>query len=211
MRLNVYQNHLSLITDFEEYCSVYQCAIYDELSYKRKNHLRHCRTCKPATSTKFPGGVFKPQETIFEKLAMIGITVPMQDRHYPYFACFDFECYFDTANLPKNEPKFTFEARHFVLSFAISSNVQGFEAGVCHVTDGDETALISKIVSCREDISDAANAIQTHKFDYVFEAFNTNQNCKCKNLQKEFEQYLRKIPVIGFNSSSYDLQLILKS
>ena len=36
IRLNVYQNHLSLITDFEKYCSVYQCAICDELWHKRK-------------------------------------------------------------------------------------------------------------------------------------------------------------------------------
>ena len=142
---------------------------------------------------------------------MIGITVPMQDRHYLYFACFDFECYFDTVNLPKNGPKLTFKARHVALSFAISSNVRGFEAGVCHVTDGDETALISKMVSCLEDISDTAYAIQANKFDYVFKAFNTNHNCRCKNLQKEFEQYLHEIPVLGFNSASYDLQLIKKS
>ena len=36
IRLNAYQNHLSLITDFEKYCSVYQCTICDELWYKRK-------------------------------------------------------------------------------------------------------------------------------------------------------------------------------
>ena len=142
---------------------------------------------------------------------MIGITVPMQDRPYPYFACFDFECYFDTANLPKNGPKLTFETGHVALSFAISSNVPGFQAGVCHVIDGDETALISKMVSGLEDISDAVYAILANKFDYVFEAFNTNQNCRCKNLQKEFEQYLHEIPVLGFNSASYDLQLIKKS
>ena len=31
MRLNLYQNHLSLITDFEKYCTVYQCSNCDEL------------------------------------------------------------------------------------------------------------------------------------------------------------------------------------
>ena len=67
------------------------------------------------------------------------------------------------------------------------------------------------MVSCLEDISDAAYVILANKFDYVFEAFNTNQNCRCKNLQKEFEQYLHEIPVLGFNSASYDLQLIKKS
>ena len=91
--------------------------------------------------------MFKCKETIFEKLAMIGIIVPLKDRYFPYFACFDFECYFDTANLPKNGSQLTFEARHVALSFAISSNVAGFQDGVCHVTDEDETVLISKM--CR--------------------------------------------------------------
>ena len=90
---------------------------------------------------------------------MIGITIPMQDCHYPYFVCFNFECYGYTTNLLKNGPKLTFEARHVALSFAISSHVPGFEAGVCHATDGDETTLISKMVSCLEDISDAASAV----------------------------------------------------
>ena len=139
---------------------------------------------------------------------MIGITVPLKDRYFPYFACFDFECYFDTANLLKNGPQLTFEARHVVLSSAIFSE---FQDGVCHVTDGNETDLISKMVKCLEKISDAAYTILKKKFDYVFEAFNINQNCTCQNLQKEIKQYLHEIPILGFNSASYNLQSIKKS
>ena len=57
---------------------------------------------------------------------MIGITVPLKDRIFPYFVCFDLECYFDTENLPKDGPQLTFESRHVALSFAIFSNVPGF-------------------------------------------------------------------------------------
>ena len=66
-------------------------------------------------------------------------------------------------------------------------------------------------MSCLEEISDAAYTLLKQKFDYLFKAFNTNQNCRCQNLLKEFEQYLHEIPVLGFNSASYDLQLIKKS
>ena len=148
---------------------------------------------------------------MFEKLAMIGITVPLKDRFFPYFASFDFKCYFDTENLPKNGPQLTFESRHVALSFAISSNVPGFQDGVCHVTNGDETDLISKMVTRLEEISDAAYTLLKNKFDFVFEAFSTNQNCRGQNLEKEFEQYLHEIPILGFNSASYDLQLIKKT
>ena len=150
-------------------------------------------------------------ETIFEKLAMIGIAVPLKNRYFSYFACFDFECYFNTANLPKNGSEITFEARHISLSFAIFSNVPGFQDGVCHVTDGGETDLICKMVTCLEEILEAAYTLLKKTFDYIFEAFNTNQNCRCPNLPKEFEQYLCKIPVLEFNSTSYDLQIFKKS
>ena len=33
MRLNVYENHLSVIVDFEHYCGVYQCVHCDKLWY----------------------------------------------------------------------------------------------------------------------------------------------------------------------------------
>ena len=190
MRLNLYQNHLSLITEFEKYCTVYQCSNCDELWYKRNHFLRHCKTCKLITGHTYSGGPLKPKETVFEKLTMVGITVPLKDRVFPYFACFDFECYFDTENLPKNGPQLTFESRH--VAFAISSNVPGFQDEVCHVINGDETDLISKMVTCLDEISDKAYTLLKNKFDFVFEAFSTYQNCGGQNLQKEFEQYLHE-------------------
>ena len=54
MRLNLYQNHLSLITDFEKYCTVYQCSNCDELWYKRNHFLRHCKKCTITTRQTYP-------------------------------------------------------------------------------------------------------------------------------------------------------------
>ena len=73
MALNKYQNHLSLIIDFEKFCAVYRNMSCKKLHYDRKDFLRHCRTCKVITRQKHPRGIFKTKETIFEKLAMIGI------------------------------------------------------------------------------------------------------------------------------------------
>ena len=66
-------------------------------------------------------------------------------------------------------------------------------------------------MTCLEEISDAAYTLLKNKFDFVFEALITNQKCRGQNLQKEFEQYLHEIPVLGFNFASYDLQLIKKT
>ena len=76
MRLNVYENHLSVIVDFESYCSVYQCVHCDKLWDHSGNYYRHTKSCTTTVREVFPGGIHKNPATIFEKLEEIGIVVP---------------------------------------------------------------------------------------------------------------------------------------
>ena len=46
------------------------------------------------------------------------------------------------------------------------------------------------------------------KFNYIFQALEVSENNRKENLSKEFEVYCRELIVIGFNSASYDLNLI---
>ena len=208
MVLNKYQNHLSLITDFEKYCAVYRCMSCDKLHYGRVHFLRHCKTCKVVTRQTYPGGIFKAKETIFDKLAMIGINVPPNDRHFPYYACFDFESLFNKQNLPQNAQQLSYEARHVPLSFGVASNVPGFTEGVCHVSSGDENELVAKLVDYLEGVADASYEILKQKFDYVLAALENHPNCRREKLTSEFHLYLQELPILGFNSSNYDLALI---
>ena len=77
---------------------------------------------------------------------MIDILVPLNDRNFPFYGCFDFEAFFKKQNLPQNAQQLTCEARHIPLSFAVSSNVPGYTNGVCHVSFGDENKLIKKLI-----------------------------------------------------------------
>ena len=87
MRLNVFENHLSVIVDFERYCGVYQCVHCDKLWTNVKHYNRHTKSCTTTVREVFPGGIHKNPATIFEKLEEIGIVVPWCDRHFPFFAC----------------------------------------------------------------------------------------------------------------------------
>ena len=94
MRLNVYENHLSLITDFEKYCHVFQCTKCNVLFNRNNNFNRHMKSCSGKVRETFPGDVYRNPPTLFERLEEIGIRVPPEDRQYPFFACFDFEAFF---------------------------------------------------------------------------------------------------------------------
>ena len=94
------------------------------------------------------------------------------------------------------------------LSVGIATNVPNFENGVCFVTNGNENDLVEKMLKHLEDASNAAYEVMKSKFDYVFQALELSKNVRKENLIKEFEVYCRKLIVIGFNSASYDLNLI---
>ena len=205
MRLNVHENHLSLITDFEKYCHVFQCTKCNALFNRNNNLIQHIKSCSGKVRETFPGCVYRNPPTLFERLEEIGIRVPPEDRHYPFFACFDFETFFSKENLPSSGPKLSYEVRHVPMSVAIASCIPGKEDPVCFVSEGD---LVKKMLDYLENLADAAYSILKEKFQYVFDALETSENCRKEKLTKEFDAYLQELIVLGFNSSSYDLNLI---
>ena len=153
MKVNVFENHLSLIVDFEKYCCVYQCKHCDKPWYQNYNYYRHTKIYLTTVRESFPEGVYHKPYTIFEKLEQIGIQVPKQDCIYPYYACYDFEAYLCRDQLPENRPKLLFEARHVPMSVGIASSVPGFEEGKCFITFGNEKELIQNLIGYLEAIS----------------------------------------------------------
>ena len=79
MRLNIWENRLSLIVDFEHYCSLYQCIHCGKLWDRNCDYYRHTKTCKTTVRNLFPGGIHKNPPTIFKKLEEIGICVPANE------------------------------------------------------------------------------------------------------------------------------------
>ena len=207
MRLNVFENHLSVIVDFERYCGVYQCVHCDKLWYRNCNYYRHTKSCTTTVREVFPGGIHKNPASIFEKLEEIGIVVPRCDRHFPFFACYDFEAYFSKTKIFNNS-MLTVDACHLTLSVAVASNIPGYESGVCFVTEGDEERLVQKLVDYLENLSDICYQLLVQKFDYVFEQLDRSEHVRKEKILNEFHCYCKELVVLGFNSASHDLNLI---
>ena len=49
------------------------------------------------------------------------------------------------------------------------------------------------------------------KFNYVFEQLESNENVRKEKILKEFSFYCKELIVLGFNSASYDLNLIKRT
>ena len=175
---------------------------------------------------------------MFQRLDDEGITGADTLRFYPYRATFDFECFFDGENLPADSDRVQWIARHVLLSVSLPSNVPGHETPRCFVTDGDSDKLVGAMMSGLSAVSNAACDMLIPSYDNVLNEFEVRnevwEEAERKALKEaeskqeddedvEMEEvktnpyktligqlfgWLHQLPVIGFNSGKYDLNVI---
>ena len=199
---------------------------------------RHELTCEAGVRRVYVGGVYHTTPSVFQRLYDEGIAVVDTLRFYTYRATFDFECFFDGENLPADSDRVQWIARHIPLSVSLASNVPGHETPQCYVTDGESDKLVGSRMSDLSAISDAAFDMLMSSYDNVLnelvvrkdawdeaerkvpreddskledeeevemEESNTNPY---KTLIGQLLGWLHQLPVIGFNSGRYDLNVI---
>ena len=228
MNMNLHETHYSYIRDIVKYCHSYRCRKCGDSLWKRpwKSH-RHESTCEAGVNQIYKGGVYRPPSSIFERLDDEGIIASPVLRYFPYRASFDFECYFSDERLPVNSDTLQWSARHVQLSVSVASNVPGYDPAQCYVTDGDSDKLVADMMDHLTAISDAAyesllplyadvlEELKTRKEAWDEEEEEEEENGKktvnpCKTLEKQLQTWLRQLPVIGFNSGHYDLNVVKK-
>ena len=228
MYLNLYEAHFSYIKDIRMYSHSYKCSKCEQALWKSPYHLhRHERTCEGGIRRVYKGGVYHPPPSVFERLDDEGIVVDEGLRYYPYRATFDFECFFTGDKLPADSDRVQWIARHVPLSVSLASNVPGYEPAQCYITDGDSDKLVADMMTRLNTISDAAFAsllplyadvladLDARKYAWEEEAEEEEaeggRNNPYKTLTGQLLGWLRQLPVIGFNSGKYDLNMIKRS
>ena len=234
MYLNVYETHYSYIKDIHKYCHSWRCVKCQVSLWKTQQHLlRHERTCEAGVNRIYKGGVYRPPSSVFERLDDEGIVVDEALRYYPYRATFDFECYFTGDTLPVDTDHVQWVARHVPLSVSLASNVPGYEPAQCFVTDGDADKLVADMMTRLNTISDTAFASLLPSYEDVLDELNARKHAWEEETKEEEEEeddeevdmgntktnpyktligqllgWLHQLPVIGFNSGKYDLNVI---
>ena len=228
MNMNLHETHYSYIRDIGKYCHSYRCRKCGDSLWKYPSWLKiHESTCEGGIRRVYKGGVYHPPPSVFERLDDEGIVVDEGLRYYPYRATFDFECFFTGDKLPADSDRVQWIARHVPLSVSLASNVPGYEPALCFVTDGDADKLVGCMMTRLNTISDAAFAsllplyadvladLDARKYAWEEEAEEEEaeggRNNPYKTLTGQLLGWLRQLPVIGFNSGKYDLNMIKRS
>ena len=195
---------------------------------------RHESTCEGGIRRVYKGGVYHPTPSVFQRLEDEGIHVVNVLRFYPYRAIFDFECVFDGENLPNATDHVEWVARHVPLSVSVASNVSGYEAPRYFVTDSDSKKLVTEMLRHLHTITDAAFESLKPSYESVLDKLNMlkeewesadkecgleeaenkdevggeNRTNPFKKLHDQLFSWLQQLPVIGFNSGKYDMNMI---
>ena len=173
---------------------------------------------------------------MFERLDDEGIVVEKTLRYYPYRATFDFECFFDRHNLPADTNTLQWSARHVPLSVSMASNVPGHEDAQCYITNGDSDKLVADMMSHLHAVSDAAFESLKPSYESILDKLkmlkeewdSAEEECGLEEAESEanadesktnpfntlagqLHGWLHQLPVIGFNSGKYDLNMIKRS
>ena len=233
MYVNLHETHYSYIRDINMYCHSWRCRNCEQALWKNPKDLhRHERTCTEGIKRVYKGGVYHPPQSVFERLDDEGIVVEKMLRYYPYRATFDFESYFSDERLPANSDKLQWSARHIPLSVSVASNVPGHVAPCCFITDGDSDKLVADMMRHLHTISDAAYESLSASYADVLDQLKARKeswddaeseaNTEEEENEKESKTnpfntlaeqllgWLRQLPVVGFNSGKYDLNVVKK-
>ena len=199
---------------------------------------RHELRCEAGVRHVYNGGVYHTTPSVFQRLDGEGIAVADMLRFYPYRAIFDFECFFDGENLPDDSDRVQWIVRHFPLRVSLASNVPGHETPRYYVTDGDSEKLVNTMIRGLSAIRDAAFDMLIPSYDNVLNEMEVRNEAWDEAERKAFKEgeskqeddeevemeavktnpykiltgqllcWLHQLPVIGFNSGKYDLNVI---
>ena len=93
------------------------------------------------------------------------------------------------------------------MSAAISSNIPRKEEKVCFISEGEEDVLVKKLLNDLEKLSDRVTKFYVKNSVMFLKPWSKDQIVE-ENLTKEFDNYLRELIILGYNTSNYDLNLI---
>ena len=206
--LNLYMNHFSYIGDVNQILG-YRCRICKR-SIKTRQHLdEHERTCTITikhTFNKNPQLYVKPRNKIvelcdwydIELLQSSGPSTGVNNLFiYDYLICFDLEA---INRLDKDG-----QIYQIPLSYSAVSNVPEYNQ-VEFFIGTNPREIVNNLFIFFNKVQIKAKELMMEKLKPLIDLIKNNFD---KNNLKVIEKYCSQIPILGFNSSSYDINLMM--
>ena len=195
-----YNNHFMYIKNMDQMRHCYKCKKCNKIFKCDKECNRHEIKCNILVQHEFKGGVYQPNQGVFKN-----IVIDEEDKYYPYEICYDFEAMVRPLKEIKNaeDQKLKITMEHVPVSVSILSNVPGYEQKPIFHCNNNPEELINDFVKTIYDISKKAETILLEKYKNIIKRLEDKDAEKIKN-------WCSVIPVVSFNGSKYDINLMKK-
>lgn len=170
LKVNLWNGHFSFIKSIEKYSASFRCRRCQKFFKKAWNLQRHERGCEGKVKMVYPGGMFHPPKTIFEKLEEEGVAVPEELKFSRFRATYDIEVYYpkEGIELPNKTNNLEWKAEHHLLSISVASNVPRYEEPKCFVIEkegGEECKrVVEKFVNYLNEIRENAGDLEEERY-----------------------------------------------
>ena len=240
MNLNVFRSHFSYITDLSVYTDTWECKKCSKLFKKRHRVVEHERNCNTTTTMEYPGGGYGLPKTLFECLKENGIDVPKEDQFFPYRVSFDCEalsvpiddergkkeCFLAeqipaSISVSSNVPGFT-NPKCIISDGSPERLVECFYMYLKTISMQAYDILSEKFESVLNQVN-YYKLEREYLLDMAHESSEAGDKQQAQmylddayqlkiydNLYDQLDQWLGRIPVLGFNSGKYDFNLLRK-
>ena len=208
-----HNNHFCYIKNIDNFVCSFKCSRCSKLWSTSTACHRHEKTCGDFCKKEFIGGYCEKTKSIFE-------TLPKKyndKRFFDYYITYDFEAILSKTNNVRTE-NLEYTNRHIPVSFSIFSNIPEYDKEPIFECNNNVTELIDLFIKHLVKIAAKAYELNLVKYADVIRylecqiKFSRNEKEKEKNIQKmnKFMKWLKEVPVVGFNSSKYDANLMKK-
>ena len=128
------------------------------------------------------------------------IEIPkVETQQYPHFIVYDFEAYLDKTKTHNPTENLSVENNHTPISVSIGDTLHSTPT---HIVSKDQQDLIAKFVS---EIERRAQSLRVEvRAKYIPKDFEMLP----KKVRRAIDEWTDQVPVVGFNSGKYDLNLI---
>jgi hypothetical protein len=187
---------------------VFQCADCGSFFSEFKKIKKHKHICSDKPKIIFQDGNYEPKMNVFEKLELSGINVPIELRYYPYFIYYDFETWLKPSGQASNS-KLKYIGTQELLSISLIGSEES-KAEFIPVEQTTEQALDQMIKKMNELRQKYLRKLYP-KYSNFFGLISKLEDEKIKKqLRAQLLDWLDVLPVYGFNSSSYDINVVEK-
>ena len=203
MNILDYRGHAMLIPRIEKFEGRHICDRCDQIfttSSKLADHRRSMCDQKVLESFVAKPTIYIPPENKIKSL-LLKYGLKDIDHYFDHFIVYDFEAILKKI-CEKHGENTTYTSQHVPVSVSVCDSLSG--VAKCFVSD-DPKDLLGQMFDYIHSIQDSIYKYNTTKFAKLFYAIGDYEK-DFKDLNKTCKQ----VPVLGFNSGRYDINLIKK-